>query len=104
MVGVYCLRREVLGEYIPRIDNSNAQKEYYLTDIIKLAVDDSRVVHPIFVDESEFKGVNSKYDLAVAEEIMQKRIKRELMESGVTMRLPDTIFIDTIANLRVRLL
>ncbi len=40
------------------------------------------------------KGVNSKYDLAVAEEIMQKRIKRELMESGVTMRLPDTIFID----------
>ena len=92
--GVYCLKREVLEEYIPRIDNSNAQKEYYLTDIIKLAVDDSRVVNPIFVDESEFKGVNSKYDLAVAEEIMQKRIKRELMESGVTMRLPDTIFID----------
>jgi bifunctional UDP-N-acetylglucosamine pyrophosphorylase/glucosamine-1-phosphate N-acetyltransferase len=92
--GVYCLKREVLEEYIPRIDNSNAQKEYYLTDIIKLAVDDSRVVNPIFVDKSEFKGVNSKYDLAVAEEIMQKRIKRELMESGVTMRLPDTIFID----------
>ncbi len=92
--GVYCLKREVLEEYIPRIDNSNAQKEYYLTDIIKLAVDDSRVVNPIFVDESEFKGVNSKYDLAVAEEIMQKRIKRELMESGVTMRIPDTIFID----------
>jgi len=59
-----------------------------------LAVDDSRVVNPIFVDESEFKGVNSKYDLAVAEEIMQKRIKRGLMESGVAMRLPDTIFID----------
>ncbi len=81
-MGFYCLKREVLEEYIPRIDNSNAQKEYYLTDIIKLAVDDSRVINPIFVDESEFKGVNSKYDLAVAEEIMQKRIKRELMESG----------------------
>ncbi len=59
-----------------------------------MPVDDSRVVNPIFVDESEFKGVNSKYDLAVAEEIMQKRIKRGLMESGVAMRLPDTIFID----------
>ncbi len=58
--GVYCLKRELLEEYIPSIDNSNAQKEYYLTDIIKLAVDDSRVVNPIFVDESEFKGVNSK--------------------------------------------
>ncbi len=40
-------KERVLGEYIPRIDNSNAQKEYNLTDIIKLAVDDSRVINPI---------------------------------------------------------
>ena len=92
--GVYFLKREVLEEYIPKIDNNNAQKEYYLTDIIKLGVGDSRVVNPIFVEEKEFKGVNSKYDLAVAEEIMQNRIKKELMESGVIMRLPETIYID----------
>jgi bifunctional UDP-N-acetylglucosamine pyrophosphorylase/glucosamine-1-phosphate N-acetyltransferase len=92
--GVYFLKREVLKEYIPKIDNNNAQKEYYLTDIIKLAVNDGKTVNPIFVEEEEFKGVNSKYDLAVAEEIMQNRIKKELMESGVIMRLPQTIYID----------
>jgi bifunctional UDP-N-acetylglucosamine pyrophosphorylase/glucosamine-1-phosphate N-acetyltransferase len=92
--GVYFLKSELLKRYIPKIDNNNAQKEYYLTDIIKLAVDEGKIINPIFVEEEEFKGVNSKYDLAVAEEIMQNRIKKELMESGAIMRLPQTIYID----------
>ncbi len=92
--GVYCVKSELLNRYIPKIDNNNAQKEYYLTDIIKMAVDEEKVVNPVFVKEEEFKGVNSKLDLALAEEIMQRRIKEDLMRAGVIMRLPDTIFID----------
>jgi len=80
--------------YIPLLSNENAQAEYYLTDIIKMAVDEGKKVVPIYVEEEEFKGVNSKYDLAQAEVIMQNRIKKELMAQGVIMRLPDTIFID----------
>ena len=96
--GVYCVSKEVLEKYIPQITNNNAQKEYYLTDIIKMAVDDHKTIHPVMVKEKDFKGVNSKVDLAHAEEIFQKRIKKYWMQQGVTMRLPDTIYIDSRAT------
>jgi len=92
--GIYCVKSELLNRYIPQLSNNNAQEEYYLTDIVKMAVDEGKSVAPIYVAEEEFKGVNSKLDLADAEIIMQNRIKKELMEQGVTMRFPDTIYID----------
>jgi len=93
--GVYCVKKELLESYIPALRNENAQKEYYLTDIIKMAVDEGKTVHPVIVEEEEFKGVNSKLDLAHAEEILQRRIKTEWMRAGVSMRLPETIYIDS---------
>jgi len=92
--GIYAVDTVLLERYIPQLDNDNAQAEYYLTDIVKMAVDEGKSVHPVYVPEEEFKGVNSKLDLAHAEEIMQKRIKEALMMSGVVMRLPQTIYID----------
>jgi len=92
--GIYLVKRELLDRYIPALSNNNVQSEYYLTDIIKMAVDDDKDIKPIFVKEEEFKGVNSKLDLAKAEEIMQRRLKESLMMAGVTMRLPETIYID----------
>jgi len=96
--GVYCVKKELLESYIPALSNDNAQKEYYLTDIIKMAVDEGKTVHPVIVEEEEFKGVNSKLDLAHAEEILQRRIKTEWMKAGVSMRLPETIYIDSRAT------
>ncbi len=93
--GVYCVKKELLDRYIPALHNDNAQKEYYLTDIIKMAVEEGKLVSPVIVDEEEFKGVNSKLDLAHAEEIMQRRIKIDWMKAGVSMRLPETIYIDS---------
>ena len=92
--GIYAVKKELLDRYIPALSNDNAQAEYYLTDIVKMAVDEGRIVHPVYVKEEEFKGVNSKLDLAEAEVIMQRRIKEKLMMAGVIMRLPDTIYID----------
>ena len=96
--GIYCVNTSLLNRYIPLLSNNNAQAEYYLTDIVKMAVDENRTVSPIYVEEEEFKGVNSKVDLADAEIIMQDRIKKELMERGVTMRFPHTIYIDCRAS------
>ncbi|GIU00734.1 bifunctional protein GlmU [Sulfurovum sp. TSL6] len=96
--GVYCVKKELLESYIPLLSNENAQKEYYLTDIIKMAVDEGKIVHPVIVEEEEFKGVNSKLDLAHAEEILQRRIKSEWMKAGISMRLPETIYIDSRAT------
>lgn len=92
--GVYAVNSGLLTRYIPLLDNNNVQREYYLTDIVKMAVDEELIVHPVIVEEVEFKGVNSKLDLAHAEEIMQETIRAKWMMQGVTMRLPQTIYID----------
>ena len=96
--GVYAIDSDILNQFIPQIDNNNAQKEYYLTDIIKMAVDANLDIEPIEVDEDEFMGVNSKVHLSVAEEFMQNRIKTKLMEDGVILRMPKSIYIDSRAK------
>ncbi len=92
--GVYCFRREVLESFLPRLSNHNAQKEYYLTDIVSMAREEHRRIVPLLIDEEHFKGVNSKADLEAADVIMQRRIKNAWMKAGVTMQLADTIYIE----------
>ncbi len=88
--GVYLFKTSFLTENLSKLSNENAQKEYYITDLIPLANE----VKALFVDEETFMGVNSKHHLALAEELMQERIKRRFMEQGVLMRLPQTIYIE----------
>ncbi len=92
--GIYLFKKEILLHYLPRLSNDNAQEEYYLTDVVEMAKNDGHRVAPLYVKEENFKGVNSKYDLSLAEEIMQRRIKKRFMMAGVIMRLPDTIYLD----------
>ncbi len=92
--GIYAFSKEVINKYIPLLDNNNAQKEYYLTDLIAMAKKDNLTIKPLLVDEEHFKGINSKKDLADAEIIMQNKIKEKWMNSGVTMQLPSTIYIE----------
>ena len=92
--GIYLFANDMLGQYLPLLSNENAQEEYYLTDVIELAKNDGFKIAPLYVKEENFKGVNSKYDLCSAEEIMQARIKKNFMMSGVIFRLPQTTYID----------
>ena len=92
--GIYCFDTEFLLEYLPKLSNDNAQKEYYITDLVELAVQNDITVAPVFVKEENFKGVNSKFDLANAEVIHQNRIKSNFLKAGISMRLPETIYIE----------
>jgi bifunctional UDP-N-acetylglucosamine pyrophosphorylase/glucosamine-1-phosphate N-acetyltransferase len=92
--GVYLIKKEILDNFLPLLNNENAQKEYYLTDIIDLANKANKTIKAIEVKEEEFKGVNSKLDLANAELIHQNRIKENLMKQGVIIHLPQTVFIE----------
>jgi len=92
--GIYAFSKEVIEKYIPLLSNDNAQKEYYLTDVVSMAKNDGLSIVPLLVDEEHFKGVNSKKDLADSEEIMQNRIKTQLINEGVIMQLPSTIYIE----------
>lgn len=92
--GVYAFSKNIIEKYIPLLNNKNAQKEYYLTDVIAMAKADGLNIFPLLVDEEQFKGVNSKKDLSDAEEIMQAKIKTAWMHAGVIMQLPSTSYIE----------
>lgn len=92
--GIYIFNTEVLETYLPRLNNQNAQNEYYLTDIIKLAVSEGVEIEGVFVDEEEFSGVNDKVQLARAERVMLARLREEAMREGVIMHLPESIYLE----------
>ena len=92
--GIYAFSKDIIKKYIPLLSNDNAQKEYYLTDVISMAKKDNLIIKPLVVDEKKFKGVNSKKDLSDSEVIMQNLIKEKWMELGVIMQLPSTIYIE----------
>ena len=92
--GVYLFSKTVLQTYVPKLSNANAQKEYYLTDVIAMAKHDARTITPLIVPEAQFKGVNSKVDLAHAQDLMLEKLRTHWMNQGVTMHLPQTIYIE----------
>ena len=89
-----------LKRWLKALSNENAQREYYLTDVIAHAVaEHCRVVAVECADPDETRGVNSKEQLATIERIAQRRIASELMERGAT--LADPARIDVRGNVNV---
>jgi bifunctional UDP-N-acetylglucosamine pyrophosphorylase/glucosamine-1-phosphate N-acetyltransferase len=75
---------------------SNAQKEYYLTDIISIAVGLGKRVTAYPADDPiEALGINTRQDLAEAERLMRSRIRERHMAAGVTFLAPETSFVDS---------
>ena len=81
-----------LRRWLPALGNDNAQGEYYLTDIVRLAIGEGMTVSATQPDEAwEVLGVNSKVQLAELERIHQYRNALLLMEQGVTLLDPDRL-------------
>ena len=89
--GIYCFNWEALMTILPHLKADNDQQEYYLTDVIK----DLSPVMAMDVSTSEIAGINNRKQLAEAEAVMQKRIKDELLLSGVTLINRESITIDS---------
>lgn len=78
-----------LRGWLSKVGNKNAQKEYYLTDVIAMAVADGVMVDGVLAeDHNEILGVNDKRQLAQAEKALRKRTANELMLAGLTLRDP----------------
>ncbi len=93
--GMYMVRTRLLGEIIQRISNNNVQGEYYLTDIVEMLYNEGYSVESYRMKEMEAMGVNNKYELSVACEILRKRKLHELMvDGGVVIVDPQSTFID----------
>lgn len=97
--GIMAVPAVLLKQWLTRLDNQNAQGEYYLTDIVKFAVADGLpvVAHKI-ADAVQVAGVNSPVQLAELERAYQKRIALQLMEQGV--RLADPARLDVRGSLQ----
>lgn len=93
--GILCATSQSLIKWLGQINNNNQQKEYYLTDCVALAVADGKEVEAVICqDKSEVIGVNSCMQLAEVEKIYQQRQRRRLMENGVTLRDPGSVYVE----------
>jgi bifunctional UDP-N-acetylglucosamine pyrophosphorylase/glucosamine-1-phosphate N-acetyltransferase len=91
--GVVAADSQTLFDLIDAVGNDNASGEYYLTDIVEIARARGLSATVVRCDESETMGVNSRADLALAEAAFQARARRELLNNGVTMAAPDTVYL-----------
>ncbi|MCK4710672.1 MAG: bifunctional UDP-N-acetylglucosamine diphosphorylase/glucosamine-1-phosphate N-acetyltransferase GlmU, partial [Gammaproteobacteria bacterium] len=90
--GIMALKADLLRDMLAKINNENAQGEYYLTDVIGLAVAEGKKIETAFAaNEHEVAGVNSRVQLAELERIYQLNHATKLMESGVTLADPSRI-------------
>jgi len=75
-----------LKEWLPQIQANNAQKEYYLTDLVEVALENGAMVNTTqCMDEQEVAGINDRVQLAALERKYQQDMNTELMRNGVTM-------------------
>ena len=90
--GVMAVRSEYLFDLLSRITNDNAKGEYYLTDIVELARKDGLKASAVKCSEEDVLGVNSREQLAEAEQVFQSKRRKKMMENGVTLIDPDTVY------------
>lgn len=92
--GTYCFDQAFLLQYLSELDTNNAQKEYYLTDLIRIANEHKLPVGGfVLSDFAESLGVNNRVQLSQAEQILRQRKCREVMLAGVTLLDPASTYI-----------
>ncbi|HKX64743.1 MAG TPA: bifunctional UDP-N-acetylglucosamine diphosphorylase/glucosamine-1-phosphate N-acetyltransferase GlmU [Rhizomicrobium sp.] len=98
--GCYAADAKDFFRWAQALNNNNAQKEYYLTDVPQLARADGVACAIALTDEVSVLGVNSRAELAQAEDKFQERTRARLLKDGVTMTAPQTVFFahDTVVE------
>jgi bifunctional UDP-N-acetylglucosamine pyrophosphorylase/glucosamine-1-phosphate N-acetyltransferase len=92
--GMYSFDIEDLLNSLGKLNNNNAQGEYYLTDVLGILCSEGKKVGALVTEFVETLGVNSRIELAEAEQIMKIRINRRQMENGVTIIDPQSTYIE----------
>lgn len=100
--GIYFVKSDFLYNALPKLKNSNAKGEFYLTDVIEIIFDSGgRVTRYLETDSYSMSGINNRKELADADKVMQKKIRNETMLSGVTLISPKTIYIEKGAQIGI---
>lgn len=92
--GTYAFDRTFLERSLPLLTSKNSQSEFYLTDVLALALRAKRKVVLVEGDPASALGVNSRTDLAAVERILRDRKASEVMRAGTTILRPETVTLD----------
>ena len=90
--GVMAGDAQTMLALLDRVGNDNAKGEFYLTDLVGLARADGRTCHAVTCPEDQMIGCDTRMDLADAEAIFQSGMRRRMLEEGVSMIAPETIY------------
>jgi len=91
--GLLAARADVLFELLGKVGNDNAQGEYYLPEIVNIAIAEGRMCAVVVTDDpDEVAGINSRAELAVAERRWQEGRRAQAMADGATLVAPETVF------------
>ena len=91
--GIYCGSSKLIFSLLSKLTNQNASNEFYLTDIVKVAKTEG--FKTCFIESTSFEtqGINSRLDLANAELYYQEQLRQKVLNSGVTLIDPKTIYL-----------
>src|SRR5437868_12473808 len=103
--GIFAADARSFFRWASAIGNANKKKEYYLTEVPDLARRDGVRCGVVIVDETAVLGINTRVELARAESEMQKRLRRRMLENGVGMLDPGTVYLsfDTVLEPEVQI-
>ena len=91
--GVMAFDGKAALRIIEKIGNANSKGEYYLTDAVGITRETGLTATVIETGEDEVRGINTKPQLAEAEQVMQARLRKAALDAGVTMIAPETVFL-----------
>lgn len=89
--GIYVFKLPNLWSALSKVKPNNKKNEYFLTDVVKFLSSKQTV---LCKNSQEVKGINTRKDLAEIEEVVRKRILEKFMLDGVTIRIPQSVYID----------
>src|SRR5690606_41678528 len=91
--GLLAARSDVLFELLDKVGNDNAQGEYYLPDVVNIAISEGRMGAVVVTEDvDEVAGINSREELAAAEARWQRLRRVQAMAEGATLVAPETVF------------
>jgi bifunctional UDP-N-acetylglucosamine pyrophosphorylase/glucosamine-1-phosphate N-acetyltransferase len=91
--GVMAFAGKTALKILDRIGNGNSKGEYYLTDAVTIVRELGLRAAVIETGEDEVRGINTKAQLAEAEQVMQRRLRQAALDAGVTLIAPETVFL-----------
>jgi bifunctional UDP-N-acetylglucosamine pyrophosphorylase/glucosamine-1-phosphate N-acetyltransferase len=90
--GVFCGSAKSIYELLNKVKKNKTQKEFLLTDIFKIANEENVSLSLTLANENEVMGINNMYQLSLAEERYQKKLREKFMMKGIILQRPETIY------------